>query len=178
MRLSELEETVMENAFSAREFRNALGLFATGVAVATASNHRHRAGITINSFASVSLSPPLVLFSAAKTLNSIDTFNDAAGFTINVLSADQASLSAQFAKAGEDKWLNVGTAAGKHGGIVITPCLVSFDCKLHAKCDGGDHVIFIGEVTDIIDGTGDQPLLYFRGSYRDLAPRSGARLAA
>jgi len=168
----------MEPAFCPREFRNALGLFATGVAIATAADGELRAGITINSFASVSLSPPLVLFSAARTLNSIDIFDQAGGFAINVLDASQSRLSAQFARAGENKWHGVDTAAGGHGGIVIRPSLVSFDCRLHAKCDGGDHLIFIGEVTAIVPGTADEPLLYFRGGYRDLAAPPGAELAA
>ena len=168
----------MHDIFSARDFRDALGLFATGVAVATASHDNCRAGITINSFASVSLTPPLVLFSAAKSLNSREIFERAQGFAINVLRADQAQLSARFARAGEDKWTAVDATAGAHGGIVIAPSLVSFDCKLHARCDGGDHIIFIGEVTSIIDGEHHAPLLYFRSSYRDLAPFADVELVA
>lgn len=168
----------MQGNFSARDFRNALGQFATGVAIATASYEGRRAGITINSFTSVSLSPPLVLFCAAKSLNSLDIFERAEGFAINVLRADQTHLSSRFAKAGEDKWSSVSASAGRFGGVHIHPSLVTFDCKLHARCDGGDHIILIGEVTSIISGARHDPLLYFGGDYRELAPLADTELAA
>ncbi len=164
-------------SFSSREFRDGLGLFATGVAVATATHGVERAGITVNSFASVSLEPPLVLFSASKSLRSSGIFERARGFAINVLSEKQRHLSSRFARAGEDKWDGVATRPGLHGGVVIPRSLVSFDCLLHCRYEGGDHTILVGEVVGI-DASGIRdPLIYFSSSYHQLTS-SGASSSA
>ncbi len=162
----------MEQAFSALEFRDALGLFATGVAILAASNEHSRAGVTVNSFASLSLEPPLVLCSVSRNLRSFRVFEAAPGFTINVLHRTQQELSARFAQPGGDKWAGVDCARGAHGGFLIRGSLVSFDCRAYNRYDGGDHLILIGEVTHIHYGQGDAALVYFRRHYRhvDLAP--------
>lgn len=168
----------MQLHFSTREFRDSLGLFATGVAIATASDGETRVGITINSFASVSLEPPLVLFSASRNLNSISVFERAEGFAINVLKQEQAHLSSRFARSGENKWADVAATPGRHGGVLIPSSLASFDCKLYSRCDGGDHIVFIGEVTNILTAGEDAPLIYFSSKYRELASAQATALVA
>lgn len=153
-------------SFSSREFRDALGLFPTGVVVVTTTDAVGRpVGITVNSFASVSLTPPLVLFSVGRTLRSFETFAAAPGFTINLLGEDQAELSNRFARAGEDKWRDVDGRPGRLGGRVIEPNLAAFDCRTHARYEGGDHLIIVGEELAIEYGTKDRPLVFFRGRY-------------
>lgn len=163
----------MSNSFSPREFRDSLGLFATGIAVATASDGQQQVGITINSFASVSLDPPLVLFSVSRRVLSFPVFERARGFAINVLRKDQKELSDRFARPGTEKWLGVEAAAGSHGGVIIQPSLVSFDCEMHRQYDGGDHVIFVGRVAALVSAATHEPLVYFRSSYHELSPQPG-----
>jgi 3-hydroxy-9,10-secoandrosta-1,3,5(10)-triene-9,17-dione monooxygenase reductase component len=166
----------MTSTFSPRDFRDSLGLFATGIAIATASDGAERVGITINSFASVSIEPPLVLFSVSRSLRSFPVFERANGFAINVLGKDQKDLSTRFSKPGEDKWAGIDAATGTHGGVVIRPSLASFDCKLHRVFDGGDHLIFVGEVVALESAGVHEPLIYFRSRYHEIA--SGQMQAA
>lgn len=168
----------MTPKFSSRDFRDSLGLFATGIAIATTSNDTERVGITINSFASVSMEPPLVLFSVCRTLRSFPVFERARGFTINLLRKDQKDLSARFARPGEDKWSGLDTAAGAHGGVIIRPSLASFDCKLHRCYDGGDHTIFVGEVVALGSEAVHEPLIYFRSNYHEIASGRSGLMAA
>jgi len=159
----------MTPEFTSRDFRDSLGLFATGIAIATASHETRWAGVTINSFASVSLDPPLVLFSVSRALRSFAVFSEAPGFTINVLGKDQKELSARFARAGEDKWSGVDAAPGAHGGILIRPALATFDCRMHGQYDGGDHVILVGRVVALASAAFHDPLIYFRSNYYEIA---------
>lgn len=159
----------MKLDFTEKEFRDSLGLFATGIAIATTTDGAHRIGITINSFASVSLDPPLVLFSVSRNLNSFNAFAQARGFAINVLRQDQVDLSARFARAGEDKWRQVDAHSGQHDGIIIRPSLASFDCRMHCRYEGGDHTIFVGEVTGLVTEGCDAPLIYYGSKYHQLA---------
>lgn len=154
--------------FTSRELRDALGLFPTGIAIVATSNESERVGITINSFASVSMDPPLVLFSAAKSLYSYPVFEKAEGFTINLLAREQQDLSARFARPGEDKWKELDAVPGKHGGVVLRACLAVFDCKLYRRYDGGDHGIFVGEVVGLNTSTVHDPLIYFRSNYHQI----------
>lgn len=168
----------MTQDFTARDFRDSLGLFATGIAIATSSDGAERVGITINSFASVSMAPPLVLFSVSRTLRSFDVFARASGFTINVLRKDQKELSARFARAGDDKWHAVDAVPGAHGGVVIRPSLATFDCRLHRSYDGGDHLILVGEVVSLASAAMHEPLIYFRSNYHEIAAVRGELAAA
>lgn len=157
--------------FSPRGLRDVLGKFATGVAIATATSRAGApCGITINSFASVSLQPPLVLFSVDASLQSYPAFDEAEGFAINILARDQLGLSVRFARRGEDKWAGVACRPGRHGGVVVQGSLVALDCAAHAKHREGDHLILIGRVVDVISGGGEGPLLFFAGSYREIGP--------
>jgi flavin reductase (DIM6/NTAB) family NADH-FMN oxidoreductase RutF len=157
-------------AFDERAFRDALGCFATGVTIITATApDGSLVGMTANSFSSVSLDPPLILFSVRRTAYSLAAFQDASRFTVNVLASDQMALSNRFAKAGAEKWEGVEYRRGDGGSILIWGSLASFECDPHRMVDGGDHVVFFGRVLRFrCAGEGD-PLLYWRGSCRRLA---------
>ena len=168
----------MSPEFTSRELRDALGLFPTGIAIVTASDEKERVGITINSFASVSMDPPLVLFSAAKSLRSYPVFDKAQGFTINLLAREQQELSARFARAGEDKWKELDAIPGQHGGVVLRACIAVFDCKLYRCYDGGDHGIFVGEVVGLSSAPAQEPLVYFKSQYHEIGSGLNALKAA
>jgi len=151
----------------AAAFRMACGQFATGVAVVTAGSRSGRpVGLTINSFSSVSLDPPLVLFCLAREAQCLAGFDAAAGFVIHVLSAEQRGLSARFATPDADRFQGLDWQDGPFG-PVLPDALARFDCRRHAAVDGGDHIILIGrvEAVSVRDGAAE-PLLYFRGGYR------------
>ena len=125
-----------------RAFRDALGLYPTGVTVITTSTAQGIVGITANSFASLSLDPPLVLWSPARASRRFEVFATAQEFSIHVLAADQGDLCAHFTRDGTPP--PAGSAAGS-----LEDALVRFDCRLHASHDGGDHLLFIGLVTRV-----------------------------
>jgi flavin reductase (DIM6/NTAB) family NADH-FMN oxidoreductase RutF len=159
-----------KRTFQPRLLRDVLGCFPTGVAVVTAvaaDGALH--GVTINSFNSVSLDPPLVLFSISRYLNSLAALGNAEAFAINLLCDDQAHLSSRFAAALTDKWTDIEYRAGFTGAPVLVPALAVLECRPYAQYDGGDHVIFVLRVTHIeADGTRN-PLVFFRGCYHTLA---------
>lgn len=151
--------------FDPRQFRNALGHFATGVAIVTTRDtHGGAIGITINSFASVSLEPPLVLWSLAKNAWSVAAFEAADFFAIHVLAEDQQDLSNRFARASEDKFAGVKTSAGLGGAPLLPGCPAVFQCSTEHRYDGGDHIIIVGRVQSF--HTEERPpLLFHRGRY-------------
>lgn len=152
-----------------REFRAALGQFATGITVVTArSQSGELLGITANSFNSVSLDPPLVLFSLDKRALSLAAFEAAGSFAINVLNDTQDDVSRNFARAMGDKWAGVDFEHWETGSPILPGCLANFDCRTHAIYEGGDHRIFVGEVLRFNASTEGGPLLYFRGGYAAL----------
>ncbi len=158
-------------SFDSREFRRALGQFATGVAVITAQNPRGQAvGMTMSSFNSVSLDPPLILFSVDRTANSLQGMLEARGFAVNILSRGQEHLSNQFARAMSDKWAAVEHTFGHNEAPLIHGALAHFECELYAHYDGGDHVIFVGKVLRFSASANpkDQPLIFWRGKYHGL----------
>ncbi|MFS8039195.1 flavin reductase family protein [Xanthobacter sp. AM11] len=152
-----------------RELRNALGRFATGIAVVMAKDEEGPLGVTVNSFSSVSLDPPLVLFCMARSLHSLARLEKAKAYSVNILHGTQVDISNRFARAGEDKFTQTDCVDGCLG----EPCLMSshatFECVPYAHYDGGDHVIFVGRVVHMRAEGEDDPLLYYRGSYRLLA---------
>jgi len=156
--------------FDSRAFRNAIGRFTTGVAVATCRSAEGAAvGLTVNSFNSVSLDPPLVLFSVDRKARSCPQFQGAGNFAINILRADQEEISKVFASPDLTRWDGLALRSLSTGAPILTEALASFDCRTIAAHDGGDHVIFVGRVEALAAAEGD-PLLYFRGAYRALAP--------
>lgn len=127
-------------------FRRALGHFSTGVTIITAAANGTLAGITANSFSSVSLDPPLILWSVKKSSTSWPVFEQTRSFAVNVLAADQAALAAKFARSGTDKFEGVEWLLGAGGAPVIAGVTAEFECERRFEHDGGDHIIVVGEV--------------------------------
>lgn len=152
-----------------RAFRAALGRYATGVTVVTAQSPKGPVGITANSFTSVSLDPPLVLWCPAKASARFSAFTAAGHYAIHVLAADQLDLCHRFARAGSDfAGLDPGTTPE---GLPLLPgCLARFDCAAHAAHDGGDHAILVGRVLRAFVRQGT-PLLFWHGRYGDFLHR-------
>ncbi|SRR6266404_659058 len=153
-----------------RAFRRALGEFATGVAVVTARGQGEElVGVTMSSFNSVSIDPPLVLFSIDRKARSLPAMLEARGFAVNILARDQEDISNQFARALSDKWSQVKVSIGHAEAPLISDALAHFECAPYANYDGGDHVIFVVRVVrHATRAEISAPLIFFRGRYRDL----------
>ena len=152
-----------------RDFRNALGRFATGIAIVTATVHGTRIGATISSFNSVSLVPPLILFSMAKKSFGFAAWKAANAMAIFVLADDQSELSNRFARAGSDKWIGLDEVFTSNGSPALPGAIATFECTPYAAYQGGDHEIFVCEVQSF--GTASarsQPLLFHAGRYCNL----------
>jgi flavin reductase (DIM6/NTAB) family NADH-FMN oxidoreductase RutF len=148
-----------------REFRHALGAFTTGVTIITAlGSDGARAGITANSFNSVSLDPPMVLWSLSKTSRSVPIFASAQHWAVHILSAEQETLSNRFAKGAADKFVGVDTEPGIGGTPLLTGCTARLLCKTSFQYEGGDHIIFVGEVLEF-DRSERPPLVFHAGRY-------------
>ena len=164
----------MNPAFTARDFRDAVGWFATGVTVITAkAPDGMLLGVTANSFSSISLDPPLVLWSLDRRSTSLAGFQAAGHFAVNILTQDQQGLSARFAASGGDKWRDIAHETWETGAPILPHSLASLDCTLVASHDSGDHVIFVGRVLRLDSRRHGKPLLFSRGSYRALGDRLG-----
>ena len=151
----------------ARDFRAALGTFPTGVClITTLGADGVRAGLTANSFSSVSLDPPMVLWSLARTASCAPVFRDAEYFAINVLASGDAEISTHFATAGADKFARHAHrfAPGLGGAPVLEGAVASFECHSRHRYYGGDHLIVIG-VVERYAHTGRAPLVFHRGRY-------------
>jgi len=161
---------VVADADAQRRFRNALAMFATGVAVITAPRTEGAlVGITVASFNSVSLDPPLVLFSVDRRCLSLPDLRVAGRYAVNVLAEAQQDLSNRFARANSGKWDDIDFAAqGDQNHVLLPDVLATFECEPHAEHDGGDHVIFIGRVVRHQARLEGRPLIFFGGKYRAL----------
>ena len=154
-----------EAEFDARDLRRAFGNFATGVTIVTTVDADDvPAGFTANSFTSVSIDPPLLLVSIAKSAYGCDIFTTARGFAVNILAQDQRELSNRFARAGADKFADQVWRAGLSGSPVIDNVVAWFDCEHHEQVDAGDHIILIGRVLQYSYNT-HAPLGFCRGAY-------------
>lgn len=156
-------------SFDQRAFRDTLGCFATGVCIASVTDRDGRpVGLTVNSFTSVSLDPPLVLFCLDNRSESLSAFLDAPGFALSILSADQRALSNSFARdPAATRWDGVAAVTGRGGAPLIQGALAVLDCAHHAIHPAGDHTILIGRVLGYANQPG-APLLYYRGGYAAL----------
>jgi flavin reductase (DIM6/NTAB) family NADH-FMN oxidoreductase RutF len=135
------------SGFSAQDFRAALGLFATGVTIVTALAPDGQAvGLTVNSFNSVSLAPPLVLWSLGLRAGSLPVFTACSHYNIHILGADQRALAERFASRTADRFAGVAWRPGLAGVPFIDGCAAVFECRNHRRHEEGDHVIFVGEV--------------------------------
>ena len=161
-------------SFDPKNFRNALGMFATGVTIVTVRAEDGSAvGITANSFNSVSLQPPMVLWSLAKNARSLPVFSGNPHWNVHILSNEQEPLSNRFARAGEDKFGGLALDESINGAPLIPDCSARFQCRTAFQYDGGDHVIFVGEVIEY-DSSGRPPLLYVTGGYALASRKAGA----
>ena len=153
-------------SFSSQEFRSALGMFATGVTIVTARTAEGSViGLTANSFNSVSLDPPLVLWSLAQAAGSLPVFRAGSHYAINVLAKDQKALAERFATKGADRWNGVGFAEGMGGAPLLEGAAATFECFNRSRYEEGDHVIFVGEVERCRWREGASPLLFLGGRY-------------
>lgn len=156
--------------FDRQALRRALGRFATGVCIVTTLDRQgRRIGMTVNSFSSVSLAPPLVLFSIARASRSFSDWMAADRYAINVLTAQQAELSNRFARPDGDKWAGLAVETG-HGDVPLLPgAAARFECVSERRYAGGDHVILVGRVIAFEAAAEMDPLCFYAGRYRTLA---------
>lgn len=160
-----MTELKSEPDIDPRAFRRALGNFATGVTIVTAQNGEGvKVGVTASSFNSLSLDPPLILWSSLKEARSCAIFEQASHFAVNVLAADQMEMSNHFARQQEDKFAAVEWEEGIGGAPIFPNCAARFQCQIYDKVDGGDHWIFVGKVIGF-DDFGRSPLCFHQGSY-------------
>lgn len=159
--------------FDPKDFRQALGMFATGVTIVTAqAEDGSLVGVTANSFNSVSLDPPMVLWSLAKKARSLPVFSATAHWNVHILSNEQEALSNRFAKAGEDKFAGLDLDESHNSAPLLQGCSARFQCRTAFQYEGGDHIIFVGEVTHY-DSSNRPPLLYVTGGYALAARKAG-----
>src|SRR4029453_2078425 len=157
---------MVEILIDGREFRNTLRHFGRGVVIVTGMLNGVPAGLSAQSFSSLSLDPPLVLLCPARTSTSWPKLRESGKFCINILAEDQQPICDVFAKTGIDKFTALKWRPGITGSPVIDGVLAYIDCDLHAEHDGGDHTIVVGRVVDIaILDRSRGPLLFFRGGY-------------
>ena len=125
--------------------------------------------MTMSSFNSVSLDPPLILFSVDRNANSLSAMRAAEGYAVNILGRRQEQLSNQFARALGDKWSSVEHTLGHAQAPLLAGAIAHFECRPWAQHDGGDHVIFIGEVVRHSFNPDGEPLVFFRGKYHSVS---------
>ena len=153
-----------------RAFRTALGSFVTGVTIVTTCDAAGvDTGLTANSFNSVSLDPPLILWSLALNATTLPAFRQAEWWAVHILAAEQEALSGQFASKGTDRFEGVALSRGPGGIPLLEGCAARFICRTAFEYEGGDHAIFVGQVTDFDHG-GGLPLVYHGGRYSRVLP--------
>lgn len=153
-------------SFSDADFRAALGTFATGVTIVTLRDASGlRVGLTANSFNSVSLSPPLVLWSLSRRAGSMPAFTRGSHYAVNILAADQRDIAERFASKSGDRFAGVAFREGAAGAPVLEGAAAVFECFNRSQYSEGDHVIFVGEVERCEHRIGAQPLIYHGGRY-------------
>lgn len=157
----------MATTFDARALRNAFGYYTTGVVVvSTVTPAGQKVGVTVNSFTSVSLDPPLVLFCLLNNANAYQTWEQARHFTMNILTAGQQAVSNAFARPSSNSWDTVDHGVGANGCPVLHEAATSLECELHGHYPGGDHLIIVGRVTAVHEGPKHPvPLAFYRGKY-------------
>ena len=163
-----------QGVFDARDFRNALGTFATGVTIVTTrSVDGNPIGVTCNSFGSVSLTPPLILWSLSVYSPNLQVFLQAKHFAVNVLAHDQVELSRRFSQPMEDRFAGVARSAGEDGIPLIANVAAQLECRNEARHYSGDHAILIGHVLRYVYRD-VAPLVFWRGRYMNLQEWPGA----
>ncbi|TGM26043.1 flavin reductase family protein [Leptospira levettii] len=152
------------------QFKSSLSHWASGVSVITYASETLKGGVTVSSFSSVSLEPPLVLFCLAKHSKAKEAIETAGNFAVNILSSEQKQISADFASGSLDKAVvleGLNPRKLSTGAPILEGALASLDCLVHQIIDAGDHWIFLGLVEAVATKKGS-PLLYFNRNYREL----------
>jgi len=156
--------------FDPAQYRDAMGRFVTGVAIVTCpGDGKGPVGVTVNSFTSLSVEPPLLLWCLDNRSYRGEAFGTSGVFAVNVLARAQQALSVRFSESGQHDFSGVRYETGENGAPVLPGALAVFECALDARYDGGDHTIMVGRVTHLISRDGE-PLLYYRGRYRGIGP--------
>ena len=164
--MSDLTLRAQAPNFSPSEFRQSLAMFATGVTIVTARTAEGAlVGLTANSFNSVSLAPPLVLWSLAQAAASLPAFSTGSHYAINILAADQQALAKRFAAKGIDRFADVAFEEGAGGAPILAGAAATFECFNRSRYFEGDHVIFVGEVERCSYRAGASPLLFHGGKF-------------
>jgi flavin reductase (DIM6/NTAB) family NADH-FMN oxidoreductase RutF/DNA-binding MarR family transcriptional regulator len=159
--------------FQPAEYRQALGTFATGVSVITASTDKGEvAGLTVNSFTSVSLQPPLILWCLASSSESLGVFKRASHFAVNILAAEQVNLSTHFATKQDNKFKSIKFLSGQGGAPLLADCVTWLQCQTTAQYELGDHWVFVGHVLEV-ETTSREALLFHQGQYAMSLPFPG-----
>lgn len=162
---------ITHGGISSRRFRDVLGHWPTGVAIISATDNRgERRAMTVGSFASVSLVPPLVSFFAATSSTTFPFIRDSGGFCVNILGADQHDLCARFARSGGDKFAGLSWNRTRSGSPVLDHAIAWVDCTINSTTEVGDHYVVVGEVVDLDDVRHDSPLVFYRGGYGQFLP--------
>jgi len=158
-----------------RALRNALGAFATGVTIITARSRAGEVfGMTVNSFASLSLDPPLVLWNLQRDSDNYEEFLHLKHFAVNILGSSSRELSDMCARKGDHRLPEGSYQLDEHGHVRLKDVLAVFDCQMHQRHDGGDHLIIVGKVEHFEQHSMADPLLFFGGRYRQVAPEASA----
>jgi flavin reductase (DIM6/NTAB) family NADH-FMN oxidoreductase RutF len=153
-------------SFDSREYRDALGHFATGICIVTAAPEDEQPfGMTVNSFSSVSLDPPLILWSLQNNSECFASFEKSNTFGVNILASDQQPLSDFYAQKGDHNLEQDHYRLGKTGCPVLRGVLTSLECRIWARYPGGDHTILVGEVIAMEAQPDGQPLIFHKGQY-------------
>ena len=153
-------------SFTPTDFRTALGMFATGVTIVTARDaDGQRVGLTANSFASVSLSPPLVLWSLSRRAGTVPAFSSGSHYAINILGADQRALAQRFASREPDRFDGLALREGAGGAPIIEGAVAVFECFNRSRYEEGDHIIFVGEVERCERRADASPLIFHGGRF-------------
>jgi 3-hydroxy-9,10-secoandrosta-1,3,5(10)-triene-9,17-dione monooxygenase reductase component len=165
-------------SIDAKSFRQALGSFTTGVTiVTTVDKDGNKVGVTANSFNSVSLDPPMVLWSIARTSSNIATFTAASHFAVHILASDQDALASHFSKRGVDRFAGLNPGQGPGGVPLLDGCAARFQCRMAFQYEGGDHLILVGEVLEF-DHYDREPLVFKGGRYAFALPKASDPLPA
>jgi 3-hydroxy-9,10-secoandrosta-1,3,5(10)-triene-9,17-dione monooxygenase reductase component len=155
----------MQKSFDSNRFRQALGAFTTGVTIVTTVDVAGKpVGVTANSFNSVSLAPPMVLWSLARSSANIGAFLAARHFAVHILASDQQALATRFSQRGTDRFAGLEVGSGIDGIALLDGCAARFECRTAFQYEGGDHVIFVGEVLNF-EHCESEPLVFKRGRF-------------
>jgi len=165
------DTSLLTSGLDSRRLRTALGRFATGVAVITTRDVRHAVGMTVNSFCSVSLEPPLVLFCVGHRSQLRAVLSASTAWAVNLLSADQEALSSQFARPGLDRFGSARWRPGTTGSPVLIDALAVLECITTQVIEVGDHDVVLGRVVEVHPIGEREPLIFFGGAYQALAEK-------